>query len=283
MTSTDKTDKPLVSVYIPTKNRPDLLARAINSVLAQTYKEIEIIVSDDGSTDHTPVFMNNLVNKHNNITYLRSEESKGACHARNKAILAANGEYITGLDDDDRFTTTRIQEFVDSYEQGISFLCSLSCNYNGVKYIPSHYYQKYISKKNIFGRNSIGNQIFVKKQDLLTHNILFDETFPAWQDYEFFTHLICKLGKAKRVYSRSYIMHTDHELERITNPKRIRSGYNLYLTKYKSSMNKSQRISLAVNALVLQKRAIPKVLTQLCLRHNNFYDLFKIIKARVNK
>jgi glycosyltransferase involved in cell wall biosynthesis len=280
MTSVAKIDKPLVSIYIPTKNRPEMLERAINSVLAQTYPHIEIIVSDDGSTDHTPQFMNELITKHANIKYLRSENSQGACHARNQAILAANGEYVTGLDDDDRFTKDRVKEFVESYTDNVAFLCSLTFNFNGSKFIPSRYYQRTITLNDIFRRNCVGNQIFIKKSDLINNNLLFDENFPAWQDFDFFSNLILNLGSAKRIFSRSYIMHTDHEKERITNPKRISKGYHLYLKKYKSHMKKNQRASLAVNAYLLQGKKVPKQLTSICIKCMNFYDLFKIIKAR---
>jgi glycosyltransferase involved in cell wall biosynthesis len=280
MNKLNSQEQPKVSVYIPTKNRPAMLKRAIDSVLAQSYPNVEIVVSDDGSTDNTPEFMSALIEQHKNIIYLRSEKSHGACHARNKAILASSGKFITGLDDDDRFLPNRIEKFVEAYKDGDAFISSLAYNFNGTKFIPSHYYQKTITKNMIFRRNCVGNQIFVKKSDLIQHDIFFDEKFPAWQDYDFFTHLISKLGNAKRIYSRSYIMHTDHELERITNPKRISRGYSLYLKKYKNHMNKSQRISLAVNATLLQKKIISKSLFFLCIKYFNFYDLFKILKYK---
>lgn len=270
---------PRVSVYIPTKNRPVMLKRAIDSVLSQDYSNVEVVVSDDGSTDDTPEFMDDYCKRHDNIIYLRSETSKGACHARNKAILASSGEFITGLDDDDRFTPERIRLFVEAYRPGDSFLCSLFNNFDGERFIPSRYYQKVIDKNRIFRRNCVGNQIFVKKQDLLDNNLLFDENFPAWQDYDFFTNLICHLGPARRIFERSYIMHTDHEKERITSPKRTLQGYTLYLSKYRSLMTPSQRVSLAVNAYNLQRKPMPKILKKLCFKHLNLYDLFKILKS----
>jgi glycosyltransferase involved in cell wall biosynthesis len=165
---------PKVSVYIPTKNRPVMLKRAIDSVLAQDYPNVEVVVSDDGSTDNTPEFMDDYCKQYNNIIYLRSETSHGACHARNKAILASTGEFITGLDDDDRFTPDRIRQFVEEYRPGDSYLCSLFNNFDGDRFIPSRYYQKTIDRNRIFRRNCVGNQIFVKKQDLLDNDLLFD-------------------------------------------------------------------------------------------------------------
>ena len=279
MSEMDAQTQPKVSVYIPTKNRPVMLKRAIDSVLNQDYPNVEVVVSDDGSTDNTPEFMYDYCKQHDNIIYIRSETSNGACHARNKAILASTGEFITGLDDDDRFTPDRIRQFVEAYRPSDSFLCSLLNNFDGDKLIPSRYYQKVIDKNRIFRRNCVGNQIFVKKQDLVDNNLLFDERFPAWQDYDFFTNLICHLGPARRIFVRSYIMHTDHEKERITSPKRTLQGYQHYRAKYRTLMNHSQRVSLAVNAYNLQRKPMPKVLTKLCVKYLNFYDLFKILKS----
>ena len=74
---------PLVSVYITTKNRVTMLNRAVHSVLEQTYPNVEIIISDDGSTDETQQQVNKWCEQYTNIVYIRSSASKGACHARN--------------------------------------------------------------------------------------------------------------------------------------------------------------------------------------------------------
>ena len=95
---------PLVSAIITTRNRPQLLERAVKSILCQTYPNIEIIIVDDASTDHTP----ELVEKYKHcssieIRYLRQSECFGAPAARNLGISKANGKFIAGLDDDDEW------------------------------------------------------------------------------------------------------------------------------------------------------------------------------------
>ncbi len=62
---------PLVSVLITTHNRSDLLKRAIESVIRQTYKSLEIIVIDDGSTDNTEDVVNEYLKQHDNIKYIK--------------------------------------------------------------------------------------------------------------------------------------------------------------------------------------------------------------------
>lgn len=88
----------LVSAIITTHNRLSLLKRAVESALSQTYKNIEVIVVDDASTDGTPEYCNELPLRY---IYIPKEESRGGNHARNLGILAAKGEYVAFLDDDD--------------------------------------------------------------------------------------------------------------------------------------------------------------------------------------
>lgn len=92
---------PLVSVYIPTYNRLNLLKRAVNSVLAQDYLNIELLIVDDGSKDGTADYLKRLSLLDERVKFLLNEKNYGACICRNKAIDISSGELITGLDDDD--------------------------------------------------------------------------------------------------------------------------------------------------------------------------------------
>ncbi len=90
----------LVSTIIPVYNRPTLVVEAIESVLAQTYRPIEIIVVDDGSTDSTAAVVEQMMTAHPEISLLRQPNS-GPGPARQKGIEAASGEFIQFLDSDD--------------------------------------------------------------------------------------------------------------------------------------------------------------------------------------
>jgi len=96
--SEPRSDSPLVSIIIPTHNRARLLPTSLESCLAQTYREIEIIVIDDGSTDETPAVMERC--NAPEIRYLRTE-NHGAQAARNSGIAASHGAYLKFLDSDD--------------------------------------------------------------------------------------------------------------------------------------------------------------------------------------
>jgi glycosyltransferase involved in cell wall biosynthesis len=90
---------PRVSVLIPTYNRAALLCNAIDSVLAQTFKQFEIVVVDDGSTDETRAVLRRYEGL---ITYVYTDHA-GPAHARNVGFASANGEYICLLDSDDLY------------------------------------------------------------------------------------------------------------------------------------------------------------------------------------
>ena len=98
----------LVSAIITTHNRLDLLPRAIDSVLSQSYKNIECVVVDDASTDET---QNYCLNR-SDIVYVRieKEDSKGGNFARNQGILAAKGEILAFLDDDDYWVEDKVEK-----------------------------------------------------------------------------------------------------------------------------------------------------------------------------
>jgi glycosyltransferase involved in cell wall biosynthesis len=90
----------LVSVIIPTRNRPQLLARAIQSVINQTHRDIELLIVNDGGTD-----ISDLIQSFHDprIIYLQHKQSRGPSAARNSALKRAKGRYIAYLDDDDLY------------------------------------------------------------------------------------------------------------------------------------------------------------------------------------
>jgi glycosyltransferase involved in cell wall biosynthesis len=87
---------PLVSVIIPTYNRAYVVHKAIESILAQTYKNIEIIVVDDGSIDNT----DQVIANYKQVVHIKKQH-EGQAEARNAGLTIAKGEYLASLDSDD--------------------------------------------------------------------------------------------------------------------------------------------------------------------------------------
>jgi len=100
---------PLVSVIIPAYNMADLTAKTVESVLSQTYSNLDIIIVDDGSTDHTKERMAEFGDR---IQYILKENG-GACSARNLGIRHSKGDFIALLDCDDIYNSKKIEKSVD--------------------------------------------------------------------------------------------------------------------------------------------------------------------------
>ncbi|MBI1755472.1 glycosyltransferase family 2 protein, partial [Candidatus Azambacteria bacterium] len=118
-----------VSVVIPTHNRPQLLQRAIASVLAQTFQDVEIIVVDDGkekSAEHIVHGFHDL-----RIVYCADKKEQGGAAARNVGIVRAKGDFIAFLDDDDEWLENKLQIQMSSFEktpQDVGFCFSAVIN-----------------------------------------------------------------------------------------------------------------------------------------------------------
>ena len=109
---TSTTRRPKVSVCIPTYNRKKYLCETINSILAQTYKDCEIVIVDDGSTDGTDDMIKKLGIP---VTY-HWQENSGDAAARNKLIELAQGQYISFIDSDDLLIPDAIERMVQALE-----------------------------------------------------------------------------------------------------------------------------------------------------------------------
>jgi glycosyltransferase involved in cell wall biosynthesis len=99
---------PLVSVVIPTYNRAYCLAEAVDSVLLQTYPNVEVVLVDDGSTDETPALVEARYGADARVRYLRQEKS-GTNIARNHGLRSARGDLIALLDSDDAFLPWKLE------------------------------------------------------------------------------------------------------------------------------------------------------------------------------
>ncbi|HSH73888.1 MAG TPA: glycosyltransferase [Methylophilaceae bacterium] len=222
----------LVSIYTPTKNRKDALERAVNSVLNQTYNNIELIVVNDGSTDSTADFLKKKSQQDNRLKYINNNYSRGAPASRNIAIKNSGGQFVTGLDDDDEFLPERIEAFVKYWQLLDKLGYSPSCLYsqdivtrNGERIFNSHK-KGMIEASDLFEFNFIGNQVFAPKSHYLGAG-LFDEELPAWQDLEMFMRILKNFGTAHLLDCATQIYDDTPRDDRISvnGESKIREAY----------------------------------------------------------
>lgn len=176
---------PIVSVIIPTYNRADLVGRAIQSVLNQTYQDFEIIIIDDASTDNTDKIMILLNDK--KIKYIKNKKNVGGSESRNIGIKNAKGKYIAFLDSDDEWMPTKLEKQLRKINESSVFAKIIYAGYWVVKndilelgQIPSRkgnihkdlLYQDYVSptstiflKKNCFEKAGYFNPVLNARQD----------------------------------------------------------------------------------------------------------------------
>lgn len=210
-----------VSIYVPTRNRRLLVERALQSVVQQTHNDLEIIVINDASTDDTGLYLDGLQAIEPRLTVIHSDRPNGAPAARNRAISIASGQFITGLDDDDEFTPTRIASLLNNWnglgdDAGhISGLFTQSMMTDGNSSSPTTDRKDEVRYEDLFYHNFIGNQIFCPTPYLRAVGG-FDENMPALQDLELFMRLVRKFGPARLVPDYSYLCYVDDGRERIS-------------------------------------------------------------------
>ena len=233
---------PLVSVVITTFNRYELLSRAIDSVLSQDFPNLEIIVSDDCSD----VDVKALIDEKKLITtipiiYRRNEINSGACYTRNEGIKIASGFFIAGLDDDDEFTPDRISHLINNYNSDYAFITSNTKVITKKKSHPlfSLKFDKIISYENILWENLIGTQVLVEKSRLIECGG-FDLNLKSAQDADMWVRLIKRYGPALRLKGMKYILHTEHEENRISVSSNKLSGLRCFYQKHSVDMSYSQ-------------------------------------------
>lgn len=221
-------DEAKISVVIPTYNRADLTKRAVQSVLAQTYRNIELIVVDDGSTDNTSDVLNALGD--DRIKYVFQKNS-GACVARNNGILHASGEYIAFHDSDDIWHADKLEKQVavlNSTQADVVF-CRMNKIRNGNKVgtVSDFFKVGFLSKETL--PFSIGTQTLIGKREVFETES-FDVEMPRFQEFE----LLIRIQKKFSIYCMDeclvdYLLQEDS----ISNkPERYLQGWRLILDKH---------------------------------------------------
>ena len=244
-----KEDFSLVTVIITTyKREPEMLNRAIKSVLEQTYKNIELIVIDDSpDTFNLRTEVKEMVQSYEGIIYIQHKKNRGACVARNTGLKIAHGMYIAFLDDDDEWMPTKIEKQIKCFddEKVALVYCGHKIYYektNDVVNIASKGYEGYLYEKLLMEGNFIGSTSFVlMRKEYLEKIGGFDPLMESAQDADVWLRL-AKQYNVKVVNEPLVIYHV-HEGERITSNflKKI-NGITRLIEKNKEYINEHSRV-----------------------------------------
>jgi len=241
----------LVSVYLPTRNRAGLLVRAVASVLNQDHPHLELLVVDDASTDATPEVLARLAASDSRIVPFRLAAPGGAPAARNVALRAATGRFVTGIDDDDEMLPRRISSLLRAFDERYSFVCSGALLRTDRWQRPARATDAVITLDDELYSDQAGTQVLTLTERLLEAG-LFDETLPAWQDYDLWTRLIERYGPALRIAEPSYVMHVHSDTERIS--LHGAEGARRYIDKHRARMAPAQLASQELELFMLERR-----------------------------
>ncbi|MEO0788860.1 MAG: glycosyltransferase family 2 protein [Bacteroidota bacterium] len=234
----------LVSIIIPTHNRLDLLPRAIQSALSQSYPHIEVMVVNDGSSDQTPAYLEELAATETRVRWISHEVAQGVMRARNHGIEKASGEYVCFLDDDDELDPDYVQRLKSTLDQGLASSFAIA-DYCEIRTTGRRISQRggpiELEKLLWVPITYVG---FLCKRAYLLEQAGFDPLMQYIEDYELTIRLIKNYGPAYRVSAPLYIYHLEHRAPTIQKDKRHRTAYLGHLALYnrhKADMSKAQR------------------------------------------
>lgn len=275
----------LVSIIIPIYNNSKFLEKLLNNVICQTYKDIEIILIDDGSKDNSLQICKKFQQKDKRIKVI-SKENGGVSSARNKGIEMVTGEYITFVDSDDNIDKNYINTLVNNIEEN----CLVKVNTKNTlkeEIISREKYLKDIVSGKIQG--VCWGYLFEKK---LLNNIKFDVNTSYMEDTIFIMQYLFKVSKIKILKEKLYYhevneeglttsnklekkineyMYSINEIEKILMDNRIEK--NLY-KKY----IENRRIKL-IEAEIAKAKSIEEI--QKMIHNKNVTEIMKIKKVNL--
>lgn len=184
---------PLVSVLMCTYNNADYLGEAIESILTQTYQNIELIIVNDGSTDQTRDIIFSY--KTPKIQYVENEKNIGQEGSKNKGISAAKGKYIAYMDGDDISDENRIATQVELLETHPDIgICSTGITYFGQKRetVFTGETDERIRLNALFSTPMAHATCMIRREIIETHDIRYEKGFLATEDYWFMLLILAK-------------------------------------------------------------------------------------------
>jgi glycosyltransferase involved in cell wall biosynthesis len=204
----------LVSVVLGTYNGEKYLDEQLDSIIRQTYPNIEIIITDDCSTDRTPDILKKYSGKYENIKVYYNEKNLGLIRNFENALQYSNGEYIAFADQDDIWLLDKIQRLVDNIGDNILI-------YSDSAYIDAEGkrtgkkisdYRNLINGKNLYALESSGG-IWIAAHTMLFQRKLIDFLFPfsLYYNHDGWTAYIAMLHGTIKVLPEALVLYRQHE------------------------------------------------------------------------
>jgi glycosyltransferase involved in cell wall biosynthesis/LmbE family N-acetylglucosaminyl deacetylase len=174
---------PLVTVIIRTKDRPEFLQRAVQSVIDQIYANIELLIINDAGCD---VVLDEAAIKHNLTQYqlINLEQNAGRAGAANIGLTEFNGDYALFLDDDDTIDSNHIIQLIRIIQENTADVA-----YSGVRTDDGKLYNQKYDKYHLYAGNYIPIHSVIFSKKIIQEDCSFDESFTAYEDWDFWLQL----------------------------------------------------------------------------------------------
>lgn len=234
---------PLVSVIIPSKNRPDLVVSAVTSVINQTYANIEIIVVDDGSVVHLAPVLHKIFS--DKVLCVRNDVGLGAPAARNAGARIASGQFIAFLDDDDLWVPSKLERQLSSFRTLGDDFGVVYCGYDFIvrdaivlrKNCYHANFDLYITALNECPVGSPTPLIRKKYFDMVGG---FDSSLPSCQDWDLWIRIsqVCKFYPVKE----SLALYRIHGDQISTNMNKKIEARKMLIDKHFNELKNHSRI-----------------------------------------
>jgi glycosyltransferase involved in cell wall biosynthesis len=277
-------NEPLVSVIIPTYNSEKYIEETLKSVLNQTYKNFEILIIDDGSSDSTNTIVEQYIKKDKRIFSYKVDRAGNPSIPRNYGIKQAKGEYIAFIDSDDLWVKNKLEVQMKHYlsNPNYAFVYSMSFTFGDVNFFSPFFEVLPLLNRAVRNKNdllSIGNSVpcstVLTKTSLLKKVGGFDEDINLRaEDYDLWIRLsefgsICFIPRIQTYYRvHSSQLSSDWETKR-KRLEYLAKKRNLNLPGYKFYRNRGPIILILRNAVHILNYYIVRML-----------DLFDGLKSK---
>jgi hypothetical protein len=245
----------LISVVVTCYNHENYIEQCLRSIFKQTYRNIELIVLDDGSTDNSSEIIKEVLKESPFVTTFESHENIGVVRTRNKGLILLNGDYFLFVDSDDFLDETYVEELYECAinRQADIVYCDLFNFEKNEVYLKAQEFGIH----SILVSNYISNCSLVKKAIL--KGTYYDETLSGkkLEDYDFFLNLIINNG-AKAVYQpNAKLNYRVFEKDSISKRDSVRYHFEIYLEvleKYLDKLPHEIYQAVSENLMILESR-----------------------------
>lgn len=249
----------LVTVFIPMYNSETYIKETLESIINQTYTNIEILIIDDGSTDRSVEIINEFKDKR--IRLLKNESNKGIPYTRNRGLKNAKGKYIAIMDADDISIKDRIEKQVNYLENNhnidvvaSNIQCLTNSKIKNFIYEINSVFKKGLNEKQVecsmlFSSPIANPSSMIRKETIEKLNLSYDEECFVAQDYNFWADMIlrnCKLVVMKDILLKYRTGHMNITKSSSLNKKNMRKNiiFNIkdkILKYYKIELTKDEK------------------------------------------